>query len=100
MITGGSECVRIDIIDDDTPESDERFAVIFSELEPEASRECAQSVDDGSAGSGGSGMPGMTVSLQPMVTNETVVITIKDDDSDSGNKEGYSGECMSFVVHA
>lgn len=76
-MTSGHErdYVTINIIDDDMTESDERFSVVFTEVE-------AESCDSAVAGSGSSnGILDTGSMLLPMLTNVTAVITINDDDA-------------------
>ena len=73
VMTSGHDCVTIIIKDDDVPEPDETFQVVFTELNPE-SPECGMGGGDSSSGM-------MTTDiLTPMVSNETVTITIIDND--------------------
>ena len=69
VMSGGKMCVKIEIIDDSTPEQDESFTVSFSEAKSDS---C---VGDGGRGSG-SGSDGMLVPI----SDENAVITIRDDD--------------------
>ena len=75
LSTGGSDCVTVFIIDDNTVEPDETFEVQFTELDWELAPEC------GMIGSGGgSGEPDTSRMLSPMITNATVLVTIRDND--------------------
>ena len=75
VIPSGHDCVTVIIKDDNEPEPDETFQVLFTELSPE-SPECGM-------GGGGSGSGMMTTDnqLTPMVSNEAVTITIIDNDA-------------------
>lgn len=72
-------CVKIHIINDNTPEQDESFTVSFSDSISET--EC-DGMDHGSGSSGDNVTSEGTnsIPLLPMV-NENVHITIKDDDT-------------------
>ena len=74
VMPSGHDCVTIIIKDDDVPEPDETFQVLFTELNPE-SPECGM-------GGGGSGSGMLTTDniLTPMVSNPAVTITIIDND--------------------
>ena len=87
-MAGGRGCVRVNITDDEVVEPDESFEVVFTEMDQEMAPECA--MDDGGGGSGGSGeMPDKTNGmLLPMVSSETVLITITDNDAPVGGSEG------------
>ena len=70
--------VSIHIIDDDMTESDEKFRVLFTEVEAESYPSQCDSIIVGSGSS--NGIMDTSTMLRPMLTNATAVITIKDDD--------------------
>ena len=76
VIPSGHDCVTVIIKDDDVPEPDEIFQVLFTELNLESPDWCM--------GGGGSGSGMMTTDhhghLTPLVSNEAVTITIIDND--------------------
>ena len=76
-MAGGHHCVIVAIEDDNVPEPDETFGVVFTELIPDLAG-CSMM---GRAGSGGGGIMMKTDGmLMSMVSNETVTIAIIDND--------------------
>ena len=74
--TGSKWCIEIAIVNDNRPEPDESFTVKYSKV----TDQCGMNGGSGSGGGGsGSGSGDDQDMLQP-VTNEVVLITIKDDD--------------------
>ena len=71
-------CVSVIINDDNIPEQDESFEVVFTELSPELAPACGSGYS--SSGSGMMTMVSHSNMLMPMVSNETVTITILDND--------------------
>ena len=79
-MAGGHHCVMVAIEDDNVPEPDETFEVVFTELIPDLAG-CSTMGGDGSGGAGSGWMMMKTDGmLTPMVSNETVTITIIDND--------------------
>jgi hypothetical protein len=80
VMAGGHDCVIVHIEDDNVPEPDETFEVVFTELIPDLAG-CSTMDGGGSGGGSGGGMMMKTGGmLMPMVSNETVTITIIDND--------------------
>ena len=80
VMAGGHHCVMVAIEDDNVPEPDETFEVVFTELIPDLAG-CSTMGGDGSGGAGSGWMMMKTDGmLTPMVSNETVTITIIDND--------------------
>ncbi|CAI8011704.1 hypothetical protein GBAR_LOCUS7513 [Geodia barretti] len=76
-MASGHHCVIVTIEDDNVPEPDETFGVVFTELIPDLAG-CSMM---GRAGSGGGGIMMKTDGmLMSMVSNETVTIAIIDND--------------------
>ena len=74
VIPSGHDCVTVIIKDDDVPEPNETFQVVFTHLNLE-SPECGMG-----GGGSGSGMMTTDSQLTPMVSNQAVTITIIDND--------------------